>query len=70
MTPDELAALRNEMVKLHALISASADMCSTVEGSDPKLERVQALLDVTLRYSSQVMLLAEVASAPKLAIVS
>lgn len=67
MTQDELATLRNEIVKLHALVVACADTCSTVEGNDPKVERTQALLDVAQRYSSQIVLLVEAASALRLA---
>jgi len=70
MLTEEVEALRGEIVKLHALITASADMCSTVEGNDPKLERTQALLELAHERSARVILLVEIASSPRLAVVS
>lgn len=67
MTQEELADLRNEIVKLHSLVAASADAASVLDGVSMKVEKVQALLDITQRYSTSVLLKIEVASSPRLA---
>lgn len=69
MTPGELESLRNEVVKLQALVSASADMCSAVEGNDPKLERAQALIGLAEKQGEQLLRRMDLAVAPRLAVV-
>lgn len=66
MTPDEVAALRNQIVQVHALVKAAADAASVMEGTSSKIERVQALLEVTERHAAQLLLSAEIATVPAL----
>lgn len=70
MTQEELADLRNEIVKLNALVTACADAASILDGNSMKVERVQALLDVAQRYSGTVLMKIEVTDRQPLALVS
>lgn len=66
MTPEEVAALRNEIVTVHALVRACAEAASVIEGTNPKVERTQALLAVAERHVAQLVLHVEITAVPAL----
>lgn len=61
MNNQELASLRNDVFRLHALIATTADVAAGITSPSNACERTQAMLEVAQEEAAKILQRVEVA---------